>query len=78
MSENNDDNTWLLGLGLLSILWLFNGNGNSTAKDSLNSYDIEEIVNQRFVFDDNTEFLQLLIYYSTPGFLKKVIKELKV
>lgn len=81
-NDNNDGLNTLVGLGILAALGyagykvLFGGSKEPKVKNSIESSDIHGIVNEYFVFDDESDFAELLIYYATPGFFSKIKREM--
>lgn len=81
-NDNNDGLNALVGLGMLAVLGytgykvLFSGNKDPRIKNSIESSDIHRIVNDLFVFGNDSDFAELLMYYVTPGFLSKIKREM--
>lgn len=75
-NDNNDGLNALVGFGILAALGyagnkaLFSGNKEPKVKNSIEPSDIQRIVNEYFVFGNESDFTELLLYYATPGFSK--------
>lgn len=81
-NDNNDGLNALVGLGMLAVLGytgykvLFSGKKDPKIKNSIESSDIHRIVNELFVFGNDSDFAELLMYYVTPSFLSKIKREM--